>query len=121
MKRFSFVIVAGGSGSRMGGERKQFRLLGGRPMWRWSAEMAASMAEEGIGEIVLVLPRGEVTPPPWRQSARIPLRLASGGASRAESVLSGLNAASFDYVMVHDAARPFISISLMRRLMEETS
>ena len=77
MKKFSFVIVAGGSGSRMGGERKQFRLLGGRPMWRWSAEMAASMAEEGIGEIVLVLPRGEVTPPPWRQSARIPLRLAS--------------------------------------------
>ncbi len=120
MKKFSFVIVAGGSGSRMGGERKQFRLLGGRPMWRWSAEMAASMAEEGIGEIVLVLPKGEVTPPPWRQSARIPLRLAGGGASRAESVLSGLNAASFD-VMVHDAARPFISISLMRRLMEETS
>lgn len=121
MKKFSFVIVAGGSGSRMGGERKQFRLLGGRPMWRWSAEMAASMAEEGIGEIVLVLPKGEVTPPPWRQSARIPLRLAGGGASRAESVLNGLNAASFDYVMVHDAARPFISVSLMRRLMEETS
>ena len=34
MKDFSFVIVAGGSGSRMGGEKKQFRLLEGRPLWQ---------------------------------------------------------------------------------------
>ena len=123
MKKFSFVIVAGGSGSRMGGApraRKQFRLLEGRPLWRWSAETAASMAGEGIGEVILVLPKGEVTPQPWSADP-VPLHLAEGGSVRGESVLHGLIAASCDYVMVHDAARPFISKALLRRLMEETT
>ena len=55
MKRFSFLIVAGGSGSRIGGERKQFRLLEGRPLWRWSADLAAFLWRDGIVEVVLVL------------------------------------------------------------------
>ena len=96
MKHFSFLIVAGGSGSRIGGERKQFRLLGGRPLWRCSADLAASLWRDGIAEVVLVLPRGEVAPQPWPESGPVPLRLAEGGASRPESVMNGLAACSCD-------------------------
>ena len=120
MKRFSFLIVAGGSGSRIGGERKQFRLLEGRPLWRWSADLAASLWRDGIAEVVLVLPRSKVAPQPWPESGPVPLRLAEGGASRPESVMNGLAACSCDYVMVHDAARPLVSGGLLKKLMEAT-
>ena len=126
MKRFSFVVVAGGSGTRMAGDGlapgapKQFLPVNGRPLWRWGAETAAGMPD-AVGEVVLVLPMGNVTPQPWDFAGSVPLRLAGGGASRPESVLSGLLASSCDYVMVHDAARPFATPALLRRLMEATS
>ena len=120
MKEFSFLIVAGGSGRRIGGMGKQFRLLGGRPLWRWSADLAASMVADGIAEVVLVLPRGEVVPQPWPEGGAVPLRLAEGGASRPESVMNGLAACSCRYVMVHDAARPLVSGALLKALMEAT-
>ena len=120
MKDFSFVIVAGGSGSRMGGEKKQFRLLEGRPLWRWSADLAASMRGDGVAEIVLVLPRGDAHPQPWPEDCPVPLRIAEGGAVRPESVVNGLAACSCGYVMVHDAARPLVSGALLKRLMEAT-
>ena len=94
MKDFSFVIVAGGSGSRMGGEKKQFRLLEGRPLWRWSADLAASMRGDGVAEIVLVLPCGDAHPQPWPEDCPVPLRIAEGGAVRPESVVNGLAACS---------------------------
>lgn len=120
MKSFSFLIVAGGNGSRIGGEKKQFRILEGRPLWRWSADLAASMCGDGIAEIVLVLPRGQVVPQLWPEEGVVPLRLAEGGASRPESVMNGLEACACDYVMVHDAARPLVSGALLKKLMEGT-
>ena len=119
MKDFSFLIVAGGSGSRIGGERKQFRPLGGRPLWRWSADLAASMEGDGIAEVVLVLPHGEAVPQAWPENG-VPLRLAEGGASRPESVMNGLAVCSCPYVMVHDAARPLVSGALLKKLMAAT-
>ena len=54
--------------------------------------------------------------PNWRNN--IPLKIANGGSERAISVLNGLNMAECDYVMVHDAARPFASPELFRRLID---
>ena len=104
MKHFSFLIVAGGSGSRIGGERKQFRLLGGRPLWRCSADLAASLWRDGIAEVVLVLPRGEVAPQPWPEAGPVPLRLAEGGASRPESVMNGKTRVAGDEVAVRNGS-----------------
>ena len=125
-KTFSFVVVAGGSGTRMAGNTpKQFLPVNGRPLWRWGAETAANMPAQvganGICEVVLVLPKGDATPQAWDFVDSVPLRLAEGGGSRPESVLNGLLASSCDFVMVHDAARPFASQALLRRLMEATS
>ena len=127
-KEFSFVIVAGGSGTRMNGkngERKQFIDIGGRPLWRLCADTAAGLFDKGIREIVLVLPKdttaSAIDEIKRNWDATVPLVTAEGGAERADSVLNGIMSASCDYVMVHDAARPFASKELLLRLMEETS
>ena len=48
----SAVIVAAGSGSRLGGEPKQFRLLGDRPLLAWSCTLFASHAD--VEQLVVV-------------------------------------------------------------------
>lgn len=121
MKEFSFLIVAGGSGRRIGGMEKQFRLLGGRPLWRWSVELAESLCDEGIEEIVLVLPEGREEREEDLSFCHLPWRIVSGGATRSESVQNGLAVCAHGYVMVHDAARPFADRALLRALMDNTS
>ena len=114
MREFSFVIAAAGSGSRMGNIRKQFVTLGNKPVWLWSAEKAAKIPE--IREIVLIVPEdydGEIDSP-------FRVKTVHGGRARAVSVLNGLRVAECEYVLVHDAARPFGSSKLFRRLMENT-
>lgn len=108
----AFVILAAGRGTRLGGEPKQFRLLGGRPVWEWSLETARILRREKlIDRIVLVLPPGnELTTPD-------DVIVAAGGASRALSALSALHACEDDEVLLHDAARPFADVSLCRRLV----
>ena len=103
----------------MGGSKKQFMKLSGRELWRWSAENAQSLYGFGVREILLVIPENESLNPEWHYD--IPLRVINGGSERALSVLNGLNAASFDYVMVHDAARPFATPELFRRLIDAVS
>ena len=117
MKKFSFVIAAGGSGSRMGNQRKQFMNLDNKPVWRWSADVAAKTP--GIHEIVLIVPADYDAEIEWSFSD-VPLKIAHGGSERALSVLNGLYAASCEYVMVHDAARPFATQELFSALMAKT-
>ena len=50
---FDAIILAGGSGSRVGGQPKQWRPLAGRPVARWSLD---AMAAAGAHRIVLVAP-----------------------------------------------------------------
>ena len=112
------VIVAGGTGSRIGGTPKQFREIGGRPMLAWSCERFVAHPE--IDAVVVVVPAGiAADPPAWLR--RPGVHLAAGGATRRASVRAGLEAltnAGFDdaVVLIHDAARPFVSAELIGRL-----
>jgi 2-C-methyl-D-erythritol 4-phosphate cytidylyltransferase/2-C-methyl-D-erythritol 2,4-cyclodiphosphate synthase len=74
-----------------------------------------------VEEIVLVLPSGQEPAMPSGLSPSIPLKLAPGGPTRTDSVRNGLRECTRDYVMVHDAARPFVSQSLLRALAERTT
>lgn len=113
----AFVILAGGKGERLGGQAKQFRNLEGRPVWAWSLETARQLREEGVvGEIVLVLP------PTFDASAAdcvnySDVKTTCGGDSRSLSVLAALREARSSSVLLHDAARPFVSVQLCRRLV----
>lgn len=113
--------MAGGSGSRLGGEvPKQFRTLGGRPLLWWS--MKAFHDEDPGCVIHLVLPERFMGF--WKELAdglpiedRIPHSVHSGGDTRSASVVSALStiAAGEDVmVAVHDAARPMVALSTIR-------
>lgn len=45
------------------------------------------------------------------------IKYVEGGKTRSESVYNGLKAASSDYVFIHDAARPFISIDIIKKML----
>lgn len=114
------VIVAGGSGSRVGGgELKQLRWVAGKPMLLHSVQTFQSLAE--VAMVVCVLPRQYAgDPPPWLfQSDSDRLLLSVGGRTRAESVANGLEdlPAECTTVLIHDAARPLVDSAMIGRVI----
>jgi 2-C-methyl-D-erythritol 4-phosphate cytidylyltransferase len=111
----SAVVVAAGRSQRMGFD-KLLTPLGGRPLLLHTLErlLLAGTPEE----IILVIRPGsqaemEAVIAPLRDQGNI--RLVDGGAQRQDSVQAGLRAVSdsSEYVMVHDAARPFVTKELV--------
>lgn len=118
------MVVAGGRGERLGGEAKQFRPLGGRPVACWAARaLLASLA----GPVVVVLPpdslaEGEALLRAHLAEAGERLRFAAGGARRQDSVRAGLAIlATGGTVLVHDAVRPFASRALIESVGREAA
>lgn len=113
---FSAVIVAAGSSTRAGpGAPKPWRSLGGRPILSWSIE---AFAAAGARQIVIVVAEA------WLDEAAELLRgvpgavAVRGGTTRADSVQQGLAALYGDgAVLVHDAARPFLTTTHVQRLL----
>lgn len=103
------VIVAAGRGTRAGeGLPKQWRLLGEKPVV-WHTVEAFEMA--GIGRIIVV-----IHPDDADLAAGLSVETVPGGATRTESVrnaLAHLAADPPDVVLIHDAARPFVSQGLI--------
>lgn len=115
------LIVAAGRGSRAGGDLpKQYRALAGRPVL--AQALTPFLADAAINHVMVVigpgdearyahavadLPVGKLLPP------------VQGGETRQDSVRLGLQAlaaSGFDgIVLVHDAARPFVTAALMHR------
>ena len=114
------VIVAGGSGTRVGGEElKQFRWVAGKPMLLHSVQMF--MARPDVGMVVCVLPqRYAGDPPPWLFQCDVDRLLVSiGGRTRGESVANGLDDLPDEaqIVLVHDAARPLVDEGTIDRVV----
>jgi len=93
------IVVAGGSGSRIGCA-KQYELVGSRRVIDHAADTARAVSDG----VVLVVPRADVAAEGG----------VAGGATRSESVRAGLAAVPADatIICVHDAARPFASREL---------
>jgi 2-C-methyl-D-erythritol 4-phosphate cytidylyltransferase len=116
------VIVAGGTGSRVGGtELKQFRWVGGKPMLLHSVQTFQQRRD--VAMVVCVLPKAFVgDPPPWLfQCDTDRLLISVGGRERTESVANGLEDLPDEVrvVLVHDAARPFVSAGMIDRVVAE--
>ena len=110
------LIVAAGSGSRMGGDvPKQFRLLGGKPVLRWAVEALAG--HPAVQATRVVIGDGQE---PLASAALQGLdvgTLIEGGSERGDSVRAGLSQIEGDAVLVHDAARPFCPPTVIDRLV----
>ncbi|WP_102378770.1 2-C-methyl-D-erythritol 4-phosphate cytidylyltransferase [Raoultibacter timonensis] len=112
------IILAGGTGERFGKEGgKQLVEIAGKPILTWSAEAFDAVGD--IGLIVIVCPddrkdeylKRAVDPFPFVT----PVVVAPSGPSRQESAFSGLECVpdDFEYVVLHDGARPLISPDLI--------
>lgn len=106
------VILAGGSGTRMGGE-KQYLPLAGRPMLEWTVEAFASSGL--FDNIVLALgPENlEKYGAAWTKAG---IKTAPAGATRTESLRNAfkLVGPAARLVAVHDGARPFADAALIK-------
>lgn len=112
------IVVAGGSGSRFGGDTpKQFMLLAGQPVLMHTIIRLARVATS----VTVVLPEEHIEL--WRTLCREydftePHEVVAGGATRFESVKRGLFSLPLspgDVVAVHDGVRPLCSTTLVER------
>ena len=111
MKKF-VIIVAGGSGRRMGSEiPKQFLELCGKPILVHTIQVFYDFDPEC--ELILVLP--EAQQEYWKElclkhSFTLPHRIVSGGENRFNSVQNGLKLIDEEgIVFIHDGVRPLVS------------
>ncbi len=117
----SAILAAGGLGTRMGGgPPKQFRELGGRTLLERS--LAALAGHPRVSEVVVALPAAHLDPPPACLAAVWPCAVVvvEGGERRRDSVARAFSrvSAGADVVLVHDAARPFVSAVLIDRMID---
>ena len=111
------ILLAGGEGLRSGG-RKQFRKAGGRSIMHHAAEGLLSVRE--VGGLVVVVPEDAITATRKElETLHRPFEVVAGGATRNESSRNGLAALPdrCKWVLIHDAARPFATGSLVRRVL----
>lgn len=117
MKKYA-VIVAGGSGTRMGNIMpKQFLLLKGKPLLWYTIDSFLRAYDDM--EIILVLPKdhlikGEKIAAQLNSENKI--KLVTGGTTRFNSVKEGLKLVKDESVIfVHDGVRCLISVPLIKR------
>ena len=117
MKKYA-IVVAGGSGSRMGGVvPKQFMLLKDKPVLYYS--LKAFLDTYSDLQVILVLPveytdMGQEIIDAYFDKERI--RITAGGDTRFQSVKNGLDLVEEESVVfVHDGVRCLLSAALIRR------
>lgn len=113
------AVPAAGMGTRMGGVRKPFMELAGKPILLWALQpflqhprveaVAVALGEEDAEE-----------PPDWLLSLDPRIRVVTGGATRGDSVRAALASLppEVDLVAVHDAARPLVTGDILDRCLD---
>ncbi len=115
------IIVAAGRSQRMGGVDKVLALLGDKPLLVRvidAFQMCASVdqivlvvSEQNLGKV-----RGLIAKQGWSKKTEI----CFGGERRQDSVLAGLGRLDqCDWVVIHDGARPLVTVDLISRGLEE--
>lgn len=113
------IIAAGGTGRRLGADApKQMLEIGGRTMLQRSVE--AFTSHPRVEEVIVALPADLAAQPPAWLESQTKVRIVAGGARRQDSVAAAFDAAaeSSTIVLIHDAARPFVSAALIARCID---
>ncbi|MCL2264824.1 MAG: 2-C-methyl-D-erythritol 4-phosphate cytidylyltransferase [Treponema sp.] len=121
------IILAAGSSSRMGGVKKEFQKLeNGLTVLGNSVRVFASSPL--IQNIVIVIPENSeaeakaALPQEYIKNQNLRIIFVTGGNTRRASVLNALTALTVfspRYVLIHDGARPWLSLSLVERLITD--
>lgn len=119
MSRTGVVIVGAGSSQRMGMD-KVFMPLAEKPLLAWSVDVCQNC--ELVNQIIIVLNESKldlgrrlVAERGWSKVVEV----CPGGDRRQDSVRHGLNRLkNCDWVVIHDGARPFLTLDLIRDGLE---
>jgi len=119
MSKTGVVIVGAGSSQRMGMD-KVFMSLAEKPLLAWSVDVCQSC--KLVNQIVIVLNESKldlgrrlVAERGWSKVVEV----CPGGDRRQDSVRHGLDKLkSCDWVVIHDGARPFLTLDLIRDVLE---
>lgn len=114
----ALILVAAGKGKRAGTDiPKQYQRIGNEPLIVHTLKnLRKSLNFE---EIIVVVSQDDVWIDRILQQINFSARKVTGGATRTESVLSGLNSIKsemIEHVFVHDAARPFVTPQIVSDL-----
>ena len=113
-KTISAVLVAAGASTRMGFDKLSVD-LGGETVLHRSIRAFAQCPR--ITEIVLVAGKNRAFVEQQAADCTKPVQIVAGGATRAESAKNGVLAAHGQLVAVHDAARPFVSQTVIENVL----
>ena len=124
MKRYktTAIVLAAGQGKRMNQTvAKQYLELKEKPILYFSLK---AFEESSIDEIILVTGSGQTEYCREnivnKYSFHKITRVLEGGAERYDSVNRALTAIEqTDYVLIHDGARPFLTVELIERIISE--
>ena len=113
------IIAAAGSSKRMGGVDKIFVPLGGKPLLAWSVDTCQRC--DLVQQIVITLNsnnleqgRKLMEEQGWAKAT-----VCLGGVKRQDSVREGLRQMKdCDWVIIHDGARPFLTMDLIQKGLE---
>lgn len=116
------ILTAAGSGTRLGGAvKKQFRDLGGIPVFIRS--LSVLMNSPVIGAVLITAPEEDIELcghliNQYLEFPLKPYRIIAGGAERQDSIFGALQncPTGTDYVFIHDGVRPFITIDFLDEL-----
>ncbi len=114
------IVLAAGSGSRMNSDiPKQYMELMGKPVLYYSLD---TFEKSNIDEVILVVRSSEIeytlSNIVEQYKFKKVTKIISGGKERYNSVYNGLKEIdSADYVLIHDGARPFITVELINRVL----
>ena len=117
------IVTAAGSGERFGGELpKQYQLIAGQAVLAHSIE--ALLQHESVDDVTVIVSAADRYFESVATGLSTSVQTASGGKTRAQSVLNGLLQLSTqypdsDWVLVHDAARPCLSQHSLSCLLDE--
>jgi 2-C-methyl-D-erythritol 4-phosphate cytidylyltransferase len=121
MNNYSVVIPAAGSGKRMGlGFNKVFKELDHKPILVRTIE--AFLSDFKCDEIVIVIREEEfveVEQVLYEYKLKDKVLIALGGKERKDSVYNGLKTTTNELVLIHDAARPFVTHQMIDELLFE--
>ena len=113
------IIAAGGRGARLGhAQPKQLLVVAGRPILQRSVDAFTKHAR--IAEVIVALPSELAADPPAYLRTAAGVTIVAGGARRQDSVANAFAQvpASAEVVVIHDAARPFVSGDLIARTID---
>ncbi len=111
----SAIIVAAGKGKRIGGLDKSFVNLNGKPIISYSFNCLSQY--KFVREIIVVLNSKNIKEgKALLMPDKLTLTAVLGGDTRAESVRNGVLKAKEEFVLIHDAARPFVTEELLDRI-----